>query len=117
MGIVPRVLLGVSLALNAVLVVCVAVLIAAQSETSRKAETAQKTANQAIKLGVDQINRTSNLDTVPDELTGMISQQTTMQAQLQAMCDWAATASIDVQPGSDLARVLKQFEAQACTPP
>jgi Tfp pilus assembly protein PilO len=117
MGIVPRALIGVSLAINAVLIVCVAVLFAAQSDTSHKAEAAQRTANQAVKLSVDQINRTSNLDSVPDQVVEMVNMQAGMQAQLQAMCDWAATTSSQTQKGTDLARALAQFQTQVCSPP
>jgi Tfp pilus assembly protein PilO len=117
MGLVPRILIGVSLAINAVLVVCVAVLFAAQSDTSHKAEAAQRTANQAVKLSVDQINRTSNLDSLPDQVVEMVNMQAGMQAQLQAMCDWAATASFQAKKGSDLARALTQFQTQVCSPP
>jgi hypothetical protein len=110
-------LIGVSLAINAVLIVCVAVLFAAQSDTSHKAEAAQRTANQAVKLSVDQINRTSNLDSVPDQVVEMVDMQAGMQAQLQAMCDWAATTSSQAQKATDLARALAQFQMQASSPP
>jgi uncharacterized protein YpmS len=116
-----RTLVVVSLALNAVLVICVAVLLTRDTaspsvvaDAARRADVATKTAGQALQLAVNEQNTSNSLQTVPDELTQVISEQTTLHAQLTALCAWAEGPYPPPKAGSELDRLLKQLDQQAC---
>jgi hypothetical protein len=119
-----RVLVVVSLVLNAVLVICVAVVLTRDTaspstvaDTARKADAASKTAVQALQLAVRQQDTSNSLQTIPDEIVGLTAEQGAVRSQLTALCAWASAPFPPPKAGSELAKLLSQLDQQVCQVP
>jgi uncharacterized protein YpmS len=121
-----RALVIVSLAINAVLVLCVAVLLTRDTaspsvvvDAERKADVAQKTAVQALNLAVEAKNTADPLQASTDQIVDIVAEQTTLRQQMNALCDWAASTSAPAGGTDDaaLSAALKGLQDDVCVAP
>jgi hypothetical protein len=119
-----RTLVIASLAINVVLIPCVAVLLLRETPTqstvdkaNRTATNAQHNATQALQIAVNAQNAAQPAATSAQDLIGVISEQGRVRAQLNALCAWADAPYPAPPAGSQLAKLLHDLDQQACQAP